>query len=178
MSFIEKESVFDALWSYVLNNIEYTVGETLEDITQKWDTRMLEVAKLHASWSKDPSTKTGTVIVRPDKTECSHGYNGFPRGISDKIELYENRVEKYRRIIHAEVNALLTAKEPLSGYTLYVWPLMPCERCAINIIQSGIIKVVAPVILKKYEDRWGESFELSASLFNEAGVDLVLYDFN
>lgn len=36
----------------------------------KWDQRFLELAKVVSTWSKDPSTKTGAVIVRPDKTEA------------------------------------------------------------------------------------------------------------
>jgi deoxycytidylate deaminase len=31
----------------------------------KWDIRYLELAKHGSSWSKDPSTQTGAVIVRP-----------------------------------------------------------------------------------------------------------------
>jgi deoxycytidylate deaminase len=39
--------------------------------------------KVAEGWSKDPSTKVGAVIVRPDLTVASIGYNGFPRGMSD-----------------------------------------------------------------------------------------------
>ena len=49
----------------------------------KWDNRFLVLAKLIGSWSKDPSTKVGAVIVDQDNKIVSVGYNGFPKNISD-----------------------------------------------------------------------------------------------
>src|SRR3990172_652993 len=106
-------------------------------MTGRWDARFLELAKLVGSWSKDPSTKCGCVVVRPNRTVLSVGYNGFPRGMSDDIALYENRTEKIQRIVHAETNALLGVEA--TGCTLYVWPLLPCTRCATHVIQAGIV---------------------------------------
>jgi dCMP deaminase len=42
-----------------------------------WDRYFLGVAEAVAQASKDPSTKVGSVIVRPDRTFVSFGYNGF-----------------------------------------------------------------------------------------------------
>ena len=33
-------------------------------------------------------------------------------------------------MIHAEVNAILFAAQPLHGCSIYVWPMAPCARCA------------------------------------------------
>lgn len=110
-----------------------------------WDGRFLSLAAHVAQWSKDPSTKCGAVIVRPNRTIASLGYNGFPRGVEDAGHLYSNREEKYKRIVHAEVNAILFASEPMRGYTLYTWPFLPCCRCATVVIQSGLTRVVAPI---------------------------------
>ena len=55
-------------------------------LSNKWDIRFLEMAKLVASWSKDPSTQVGSVAVR-NRTVIAQGYNGFPRGVDDH-ELY------------------------------------------------------------------------------------------
>ena len=79
----------------------------------KWDVRFLEMTKMVASWSKDPSTKCGAVIVRPDKTVCSVGFNGFAKYCQDKESYYSNRDTKYARVIHAEVNAILHSSEKL-----------------------------------------------------------------
>jgi dCMP deaminase len=140
-----------------------------------WDIFYLGMAEYVASRSKDPSTKVGAVIVRPDKTVCSVGYNGFPRAIEDKQELLDNRDEKYKRVVHAEMNAILNAREPLQGYTLYLWPYLSCERCAVHVIQAGIETVVAP----QCEDpetlkRWGESWRIARSLYEEAKVTVWL----
>lgn len=105
------------------------------------------MASLVASWSKDPGTKVGAVIVRPDLTVASLGYNGFPRGVVDFPKYLNNKEEKYARTVHAELNAILNSKEPLSGYTLYWYPgvLGTCSQCAAAIIQSGIKRVVTSV---------------------------------
>jgi dCMP deaminase len=140
----------------------------------KWDKRFLELASLVSSWSKDPSTQTGAVIVRSDKTVASMGFNGFPRQIEDTPELLNNREEKYKRVIHCELNAIINAREQLDGYTLYNWPGQSCSRCAVHVIQAGITRVVS------YWDenssfikRWREDMELAQSLYIEAGVKVV-----
>jgi len=48
-----------------------------------WDGRYISLAKEISSWSKDPSTQCGAVIVGDSGQVLSQGYNGFPRGISD-----------------------------------------------------------------------------------------------
>lgn len=49
----------------------------------KWDSRFMDLARLVAGWSKDPSTQVGAVIVDPDKRIVSTGFNGFPRCVND-----------------------------------------------------------------------------------------------
>lgn len=133
-----------------------------------WDGRFLSLAAHIAEWSKDPSTKCGAVIVRHDRTIASMGYNGFPRCIKDDLDLLNNREEKYKRIIHAEVNAMLFAREIVAGYTLYTWPFLPCCRCATQIIQCGIRRVVAPGGSGPLWDR--HDVQLSRDMFTEANV--------
>ena len=83
-------------------------------ILKKWDLRFLEMARNAASWSKDPSTKVGAIIVDDDKRVISVGYNGFPKGVRDDERL-DDRQEKYKIIVHAERNALLFMQN-LNGY--------------------------------------------------------------
>ena len=135
-----------------------------------WDLRFMFLAGHVAQWSKDPSTKTGAVIVRPDRTIASLGFNGFPRKIKDTPELLDDRDEKYKRIIHCEMNAILTARERLDGYTLYNWPGQSCSRCAVHVIQSGIVRVVSPRAATDYARRWREETLLAEKLFQEAGI--------
>jgi dCMP deaminase len=135
----------------------------------KWDNRFLELAKLVASWSKDPSTQTGAVIVRPDRTVISLGFNGFPKGMIDDPEQYANREQKYSKIVHCEMNALIHAREFIEGCTLYTWPFASCDRCVVHMIQAGINRFVFPKLPKELEERWKTSVEKTKQYINEAG---------
>jgi dCMP deaminase len=135
----------------------------------KWDRFFLGLAEYMATASKDPSTKVGAVIVRPDRTIASMGYNGFPRGARDDETLYADRPTKLLRTVHAELNAILAAREPLHGCEIYVSPLHPCAQCAAAIIQAGIHRLVYRRPTVERED-WAESFKAAAALLREAGV--------
>lgn len=136
-----------------------------------WTQRFLDLADHVGQWSKDPSTKVGAVIVRPDRTIISVGYNGFPRLVSDNNERYADRDIKYQMVVHAEINAILTAGQSLKHCTLYVSPLHPCPQCAAAIIQSGIWRVISR---KTERDDWKERLEISCQMFREANVTLTL----
>lgn len=141
----------------------------------KWDLRFLDMAKLVASWSKDPSTKCGAVIVRPDRTIVSMGYNGFPKAHPDDGELIQNRDEKYGRVVHAEMNALLHAYQPVMGCSLYVTG-PTCDRCAAHIIQAGISRVVWPRQENDFTERWGVAFKRAVDQYLRSNVDVLEYD--
>lgn len=145
-------------------------------MNEKWDVRFLELAKHISTWSKDPSTKCGAVIVRSDRTVSSIGFNGFPRGCCDDPALYEDRALKYERVVHAEMNATLSANEPVRGCTLYVWPGPICNRCAAHIIQAGISRVVYVDHQESYQmlKRWCSGHPLAGIIMlTEAGVEVV-----
>lgn len=142
----------------------------------KWDERFLNLAELVASWSKDPSTQCGAVIVRPDKTVASVGFNGFPKGCDDDPEFYADRDLKLARVVHAELNALLHAREDVSGYTMYTWPPgfgPSCDRCTAHIIQAGITRVVHQLDRSDFASRWKEAAERGLQMYDEAGVDVI-----
>lgn len=139
----------------------------------KWDIRLLEKAALIASWSKDPSTQTGAVIVGPDRTPISEGYNGFPRKMADHAQRYNDRPYKYAHVVHCERNAMLFAKQSMGGCTLYTWPFMSCTPCAAMVAQSGISRCVAP---RSDNPRWQADFDKTRDLFAECGVVLELVD--
>jgi dCMP deaminase len=135
-----------------------------------WDLRFLDLAEHIGSWSKDPSTKVGAMIVRPDRTILSVGYNGFPRGVIDYDFRLNDRPIKYAMTVHAEPNALLMAAEPAANCALYVHPFLPCADCAGLVIQSGIARVVSRVATPQQMERWGDSFQHTLTMFEEAGV--------
>ena len=130
------------------------------------------MAKLVSTWSKDPSTKVGAVIVDSSHRLISVGYNGFPQHITDNERLLD-REKKYDIIVHAEVNAILFANKKVNGCTLYTWPFQPCPRCAGLIIQSGISRVVS---VRNRNPRWVDDFITAKQLLLEASVKLDIYD--
>lgn len=149
----------------------------LEQTQFEWDCYYLDLARTASKKSKDPSTKVGAFIVRPDKTAASFGFNGFPKKMADRIEWYADRAEKLKRAIHAEINALHWRKEPVTGCTLYVWPFMPCDRCAIDVIQAGIVRVVAPKTSENVLARWADSVDRAADYFRTCGVVMEFVEF-
>ena len=150
------------------------LGDLMES-NKKWDQRFLGMAEHIAQWSRDPSTKVGAVVVRPNRTIVSLGFNGFPRGVDDAEERYNDRELKYKLVVHAEANALAAANEDLAGCTIYTFPFPPCSSCAGMIIQSGIQTVIAPEPTPEQIERWGESLRLSCEMFAEAGLTYVTY---
>lgn len=142
------------------------------ELSDRWKEHFMTLARACAGMSKDPSTKVGSIIVRPDRTVASTGFNGYPRGCKD--EDYNDRERKYQRIIHAEMNAILTAKEPLNGYTLFSWPIPPCDRCIPHIIQSGIKQLILPSIHESH--RWAKRCIEAQAMAEEAGLTVVIWD--
>jgi dCMP deaminase len=138
----------------------------------KWDVRFIGLAKQVASWSRDPSTQVGCVIVRPDKTIVSLGFNGLPRGVKDYTARYQDRDTKLAMTVHAELNAVLSAHGSVSGCTAYVWPFSSCSHCAGALIQAGIREVVSPRLSEAQADRWSTSLAHAWSMFDEAGVEV------
>ena len=145
----------------------------METISSKWQARFIKLAEEISTWSKDVSSRVGSVIVRPDRTICSVGFNGFPRGVEDSQSAITNRDTKLLRTLHAEVNAVLSAKEPLNGYSLFVWPFQPCAQCAAIVIQAGIKDVYCPFNDHLAHERWRESFKAALQMFDEAGVRVI-----
>jgi dCMP deaminase len=140
--------------------------------SEKWDARFLGLAEHIASWSKDPSTKCGAVLVDDANRVISMGYNGFPAGVEDSPELYQDRSAKYARIIHAEINAILFARQDCHRMTIYTFPFPPCNECAKVIVQAGIFRVVSRAPTAELACRWGDSLKVTQELLSAGNVIL------
>ena len=139
----------------------------------KWDKRWLEIAENISTWSKDPSTQIAAIAVK-DKRLIATGYNGFPRNIEDSDYRWNNREEKYKYVVHAEMNCIYNANyhnQSLKGSTMYIVGLPVCHECAKGIIQAGVVRVVAE--FKDAPLKWARSTEITEKMFKEAGI---IYD--
>ncbi len=145
-------------------------------INEKWDRRFLDLAALVSTWSKDPSTGDGAVIVDDRRQVVALGSNGFAAGVIDAPERLNDRPTKYKMTVHAEQNALIQAGHAARGATIYVYPSfwLPniCHDCAKLAIQAGISTVVSykPDPDNPRLANWKESLELSGQMFKESGV--------
>jgi dCMP deaminase len=143
---------------------------------EKWDRRFLEQAKLVSTWSKDPSTKVGAILVNDLRQVVGQGYNGFPRGIADTPERLNDRETKYKLVVHAEVNAILDAGRDARGAVLYVYPsfMVPpiCHECCKMAIQAGVVGIVGyePNPDDPRVQRWKDSISVARDMWLEAGL--------
>lgn len=137
-----------------------------------WNSRFLEMATLVSTWSKDPSTKVGAVIVDPNNRVISVGYNGFPRGVNDTDERLSDRTVKYALTLHAEENAIIFAQRSLEGYSIYVTQ-PPCSNCAARIAQNGIGRIYTKRPSEDFLSRWGDSMAIAEDALREAGTTLI-----
>ena len=147
------------------------VVETSWNDLGKWDARFMELANHVAGWSKDPSTKVGSVIVAPNRRIMSMGYNGFPRGVEDLDERLNDRPTKYAFVAHAERNALDNVDVNVRGCTLFV-TLQPCADCTKSIIQKGIARVVCAVDKSKVE-HYNTFTNYSLVMLQEANIQVM-----
>lgn len=137
----------------------------------KWDEYYMGFADHAKTKSKDPSTQVGAVIVDNDGNIAATGFNGFPRGVEDLPERYEDRELKLLLSEHAERNAIYSAARKgnsVKGCVMYLSGLPPCSDCARAIIQSGIYRLV--IRSAEIPERWKDTCEVALHMLDEAGV--------
>lgn len=150
--------------------------------SEKWDRRFLEMAKQISTWSKDPSTKVGAVLVNPLGHMVGMGFNGFPAGVQDHDARYADRDTKLGLVVHAEVNAILQAGHRARGATLYVYPsfMLPpiCGECCKVAITAGVAGIVGykPNLNDERVKRWADSISVARTMWEEAGLPIRSYD--
>lgn len=146
-----------------------------------WDKHFLDLCLQRAHMSKDPSTRVGSIIISPERDLLGSGYNGFPRQIKDTPERLNDRDTKLKLVIHAEMNALLSAAKlgiKVQCSTMYIaatdksgeiWGGPPCTRCLVHVIQAGVIEIVT-YKFKTIPSRWMDDLLYSKELIIEAGI--------
>ena len=146
----------------------------------KWDERMMGMAKLVSTWSScyKVNRKVGAVIVK-DKRILTTGYNGAGSGISscvdrgyclrEQMNIPSGTRHEICYAVHAEQNAIIQAAKlgvSVQGATLYCTH-QPCSICAKMIINSVIARVV-------FDEGYPDEF--SIKMFNEAGVQVDKFE--
>ncbi|HAN09921.1 MAG TPA: hypothetical protein DCP90_04825 [Clostridiales bacterium] len=104
------------------------------------ETYMNAASIIAETFSKDPNTKTGCIIVNPEGEIVGAGYNQLP---SEELS-WDDKGWAAR---HAEVDAIADAFknrsvdiENIDKYIMYV-TLFPCHPCAHLVIASGFKKL-------------------------------------
>ncbi len=108
---------------------------------REWDEYFMKIAEVIGERSKDPSTKTGCVIVDQNKRVVSTGYNGLIQGADESKMTLSERPMKYLFSVHSEMNAVLFAHQDLAGCTIYN-RVATCDNCLKHCLQAGIKRFV------------------------------------
>jgi len=138
-----------------------------------WEEYFMTLALVASLKSKDKSTQVGAVIVDNKKRKVvSSGYNGFPRYVDDE-KIPQTRPEKYKYVVHAELNAILHAERNLDNCTLYV-TVFPCSECMKAVIQSGMKQVV--YLNELAGEDWQEFIKATMTLADLAGVEVRKFE--
>ncbi|KKS66682.1 MAG: dCMP deaminase [Parcubacteria group bacterium GW2011_GWC2_42_6] len=139
-----------------------------------WDEAFMQICRVIAQRSKDPSTQNGACIVNQDNIIIGLGYNGFPRGCADEKLPWDREGDfcdkKYAYVVHAEANAVLNTADGTKGAKTYC-TLYPCNECAKILIQKGIREIIYEN--DKYHD--DPIWAAARRLFKLAGVKTRQY---
>lgn len=128
-----------------------------------WEQMYFEIAKIVAKRSSDPKTKVGAVLVK-NRCIIGVGYNGEPRKFNYNFNW--NTDEKYKYVIHAELNAIANACSTganVTGADIYL-TLSPCSDCIKLLIQHQIKNIY---FLEKYKD-----YNLTKHIAKNANINL------
>lgn len=140
--------------------------------SNRWDVCFMDIARRFAAMSKDPKRKVAALVVSKDKRKVGWGFNGFPAGIEDTIGRLTDVELKNELMVHAEANAVINSGGANGwAHTMYVTQF-PCSRCAGEIIQAGIKRVVVAEGPAK-SGKWQASHALALTMFLETKVDVV-----
>lgn len=145
---------------------------------EKWVKRFIEQAHTWASYSKDPSTQVGAVLVTESCKIVGQGYNGLLPGMNDDYTDHymdvdgtkhkpKNRDFKLAHTIHAEINAFASKLSVNTNEKLYLFVSKPmCSECAKHAVLNGVTAVYSAVTDDPtFNQRW-QNDAAKAVLYN------------
>jgi len=140
--------------------------------------RLMKRAYECALHSPDPSSQNGAILVYEDGATIG-GWNAVPKVIADiHVGVYNDRAKKYRYVTHAEESVLLhAAKWGMStiGSTV-VCPWAACTRCARQMIEAGVKRVVRHKQRMGERSDWDQDIIEADSYMRAAGIDVYTLD--
>lgn len=144
-------------------------------VTPNRDDRYMGLAFIVASFSKDPSTQCGAIIISSDNEPLGWGYNGPPASIPDD-QVNWDRPYKYPYIVHSEINAINYSRSSVKGCTLYV-NAPPCKACMLSIVRSKIQKVIYYRNLSDSKSMLSnlEDWKTTQDIANKGNVELIQF---
>ena len=101
----------------------------------------MQTAALWSKRSEDPYKKVGVCILNKDGRVLSIGYNGLVPKFKTNKQFFNDRDNRRKYMIHAEINALSLIKRKDEPYLL-ASTLLPCSNCSTNIVAYGVKTVV------------------------------------
>ena len=143
------------------------------------DFYFIGLAERAASYSPDPKTKVGAVIVNELGRLVVYGFNDFPIKIAQTPERWE-RPLKYKYVCHAEQSAIYNAASAgrmVGSCSMFIHGLPPCIECVKAIIQSGITRVICPSAssLLPHQQHWIADLGFAQTLLAEAKISVSIY---
>lgn len=123
-----------------------------------------KLAEMSATYSPDPSTKVGAVVLDQHGNVKGRGFNRFPPAIPH--DWYNDRDKKLRCVIHAEMAAIVQAGTHTRGSMMFC-TAHPCRECAKLIVEAGVGILYSP------EGPWRIDPEVEASVRDAA--ELLAY---
>ena len=104
--------------------------------------------------SHDKQTQVGAILIHPNSgAVIADGFNGFVRGAPDD-ELPNTRPDKYKYMMHAELNLLCNAvRHGIRTEDCILYSTMsPCTQCTRMIWQAGINTVYFKDVYSDFKD--------------------------
>ena len=101
----------------------------------------MQTARIWSNRSEDPYKKVGVCILNKDGRVLSVGYNGLLPKFNINEDFFNDRDNRRKYMIHAEINALSLVKRGDKPHLL-ASTLLPCSNCATNIVAYGVKSVV------------------------------------
>lgn len=130
-----------------------------------------------ATRSLDPSSQTGAVLISANGLHViGTGFNHFTPGIDEKF-WHGDKEDKYARVVHAEVSAILSAARAgnKTQGSIMVSPWAACSSCAKTIADAGISRLIR----HPHDDnggaaiRWMTDCLLGDEIMLAAGIEIT-----